>query len=130
MADLDAGLFSGLFRNNGSGGDVDEWCYDYNHCHFRYVSGSIVYLQGSSACSVLCTNYILCIQQKACPEADVHQNVRYTEGSAAWVLIASIIVFFMVDGKKMFIKYENDMVAGLFLESRIYASRGCFCQNS
>ena len=43
---------------------------------------------------------IICIQQRACPEAEVHQSVRYTEGSAAWVLIASIIVFFMVDGKK------------------------------
>ena len=38
----------------------------------------------------------LIFQQRACPESDLHENVRYTEGSAAWVLIASIIVFFMV----------------------------------
>jgi hypothetical protein len=37
------------------------------------------------------------IQQRPCARADLHENVRYTEGSAAWVLIASIIVFFMVN---------------------------------
>ena len=36
MADQDEGLISGLFTTNGSGGS--EWCYDYNQCHFHYVS--------------------------------------------------------------------------------------------
>ena len=31
-----------------------------------------------------------------CSEDKVHANFRYTESSAAWVLIAAIIVFFMV----------------------------------
>ena len=36
MVDQDEGLISGLFSpiDNGSGG----WCYDFNHCHFSYVS--------------------------------------------------------------------------------------------
>ena len=34
--------------------------------------------------------------QNACHVDNLHENWRYTEGSAAWVLIASIIVFFMV----------------------------------
>lgn len=38
MAERDAGLVSELFD---SGGSVEEngWCYDYDHCHFSYVSG-------------------------------------------------------------------------------------------
>ena len=95
MADLDAGLVSGLFGND-SGGGVEEngWCYDYDHCHFSYVSGlgkkkrNLEFnLHKFHACAA---------QQRPCAKDDLHENVRYTEGSAAWVLIASIIVFFMV----------------------------------
>ena len=34
--------------------------------------------------------------QKPCDDQSLHYNLRYSSPSAAWVLIASIIVFFMV----------------------------------
>ena len=39
MADQDAGLVSGLFGNSsGDSVETNEWCYDYDNCHFPYVS--------------------------------------------------------------------------------------------
>ncbi|KAL5463163.1 hypothetical protein EMCRGX_G032040 [Ephydatia muelleri] len=47
-----------------------------------------------------CFNYSGCDVYKwnACPREVVHPTVRYTDSSAAWVLIAAIIVFFMKAG--------------------------------
>ena len=95
MADWDGGL-SGLFGSgNGNGSaEPDEWCYDYDRCHFPYVS---IKPESNLLLSLQPRSLVLtCVQQKACPVSDLHENARYTEGSAAWVLIASIIVFFMV----------------------------------
>lgn len=49
--------------------------------------------------------YIVCISrhphththtQRPCAAEAVHPDIRYTDASASWVLIASILVFFMV----------------------------------
>eukprot|EP00731_Ephydatia_muelleri_P027904 Em0019g777a len=47
-----------------------------------------------------CFNYSACNLYKwnTCPSDVVHPTVRYTDSSAAWVLIAAIIVFFMKAG--------------------------------
>ena len=34
--------------------------------------------------------------QRPCEANSVHEDIRYTAESASWVLIASILVFFMV----------------------------------
>ena len=41
-------------------------------------------------------NFCCMCMQRSCHNESLHPEVRYTESSAAWVLIAAIIVFFMV----------------------------------
>lgn len=45
--------------------------------------------------------------QSPCYNNSLHPNVRYTESSVAWVLITSIIVFFMVS-KRNYIQLHAD----------------------
>ena len=68
------------------------------------------------------------MRQNPCEIVDIHETTRYTEGSAAWVLIASIIVFFMVS-----FNFGEDSFCNRplwFPESWIHAVGGCLCKNS
>ena len=102
---------TGLFQNSS---DDDWWCFDFKQCTFQYVScrmtshatrvavvpGLMCWNAVFFRCLASVTTTVLRLPppQSACNES-VRPYLRYTAASAAWVLLCSIIVFFMVSGE-------------------------------
>ena len=91
------------FFGNGSQAS-GNWCYAYNRCTFHYVSTRSTRPKFPLGRSVTLVRLdprakdpnLFCVAISQRPCAHPHPDLRYTDSSAAWVLIASIIVFFMV----------------------------------
>ena len=86
---MDASSVTGLFSNVTSG----NWCYTFSDCVFQHVrQRDLQCVAEPYVANVICWSL-----QVPCPDDQVHGDVRYSDPSSVWVLICSIIVFFMVN---------------------------------
>ena len=107
--DYDYESLSGLFTNTSSNS-----CFNYERCTYQYVrkNTKIMYNHRYVVYIIYGKDYgKLCLHSKAvhheflqrpCENTSLHSDYRYSDSSAAWVLIASIIVFFMVRFKYLY----------------------------